>query len=130
MLAGANVNDLTSSKKTALHLIAECNHASAVSICSILLENNIDFNALDSASNNALHIAVQFGNLPVVKILLSNSDIDVYALNSKGMNPLHILGVYGKENSSSILDTFREYVSDFNLDQKDSKGNTGTSSYF
>jgi hypothetical protein len=45
------VNDLTNSKKTALHLIAECNHASAVAICLILLENNIDFNALDSASN-------------------------------------------------------------------------------
>ena len=52
LLAGANVNDLTNSKKTALHLIAECNHASAVSICQILLENHVDSNALDSASNN------------------------------------------------------------------------------
>ena len=52
LLAGANVNDLTNNKKTSLHLIAECNHAAAVSICIILLENGIDFNALDSFSNN------------------------------------------------------------------------------
>ena len=47
-----NVNDLTNNKKTALHLLAECNHATVVSICTILIENGIDFNALDSFSNN------------------------------------------------------------------------------
>ena len=73
----------------------------------------------------ALHIAVQHGNLQVVQILLSNSNIDVYALNAKGMNPLHILASYGKDNSSAILESFKESISDFNLDQKDLKGNSG-----
>ena len=58
LLAGSNVNDLTNSKKTALHIIAECNHASAVSICLILLENNIDANALDSASNTGIYLHI------------------------------------------------------------------------
>ena len=125
LLAGANINDLTNNKKTALHLIAECNHLYLLQITNILIENGVNFNALDNGLNNALHIAVQNANLPVAKVLLSNTDIDVYAINSKGMNPLHLLGVYGKDNSSAILDLFKEYVPDFSLDQKDSKGNTG-----
>lgn len=73
----------------------------------------------------ALHIAVQHGNLPVVQILLPNSNIDVYALNAKGMNPLHMLACYGKDNSSAILECFKESIPDFSLDQKDLKGNSG-----
>ncbi len=124
ILAGANVNDLTNNKKTALHLVAECIHPSVATITSIFLENGINTNALDSASNNALHIAVQNANLPVIKVLLSHSDIDIYAINSKGMSPLHVLGVYGRENSSAILETFLENFNDFNLDLKDTKGNS------
>jgi hypothetical protein len=41
------------------------------------------------------------------------------------MSPLHVLGIYGRENSSSILDTFLEIFGDFNLDLKDTKGNSG-----
>ena len=52
LLAGSKVNELTSSKKTALHLVAECKHQSAVSICQVLLENDVDFNAVDSFANN------------------------------------------------------------------------------
>lgn len=124
LLAGSRINDLSTNKKTALHMIAECKHASAVTICMILLENRIDFNAVDSLANNALHIAVQHGNLQVVRVLLSNSDIDVYVLNGKGMSPLHMLGSYGKENSNAILDAFKETIPEFDLDQKDLKGNS------
>ena len=41
------------------------------------------------------------------------------------MNPIHSLGVYGKENSSLILDAFKEHNPEFDLGQKDSKGNSG-----
>lgn len=41
------------------------------------------------------------------------------------MNPIHLLGVYGKENSTAILDAFKEHIKDLNLDQKDAKGNSG-----
>lgn len=129
LLAGSNINDLTKNKKTSLHLIAECNHQNLVQIAGILIENGIDCNALDSGLNNALHLAVQSANLSVVKVLLSNTNIDVYAINSRGMSPLHYLGIYGKENASAILDLFKEFVPDFNLDQKDSKGNTGKVSF-
>lgn len=126
LLAGANINELTmNGKKSALHLIAECSHASVTAICQILLDNHIDYNLIDSGMNNALHIAVQYANLNVVKVLLANSNIDVYAINSKGMSPIHILAVYGKDNSSAILDLFKEHIRDFNIDQKDTKGNTG-----
>lgn len=126
LLAGANINDVTNgTKRTALHLLAECLHTNCAAICSILLENGADANALDSAANNPLHIAVQTANLPVVKVLLAASEADVYALNAKGMSPLHVLAVNGRENSSAILDLFKECIRDFNLDLKDSKGNTG-----
>ena len=36
--------------------------------------------------HQALHIAVQSANLPVIKVLLSHSDIDIYAINSKYVN--------------------------------------------
>ena len=41
------------------------------------------------------------------------------------MSPLHLLGAYGKENSSQILDLFKEHIRDYDLDQKDLKGNSG-----
>jgi len=62
--------------------------------------------------------------LPVIKVLLASSDIEVYSLNGKGMSPLHMLGSYGKENSSAILDLFKEHIPNFDLDQKDAKGNS------
>ena len=40
------------------------------------------------------------------------------------MAPIHLLGVYGRENASEMLDLFLASVIDFNLDQKDAKGNT------
>ena len=52
ILAGAKINDVTSNKKNALHLLAELSHQNVGSICQILLENKIDFNAIDSQSNN------------------------------------------------------------------------------
>lgn len=40
------------------------------------------------------------------------------------MSPLHVLGAYGKENSSAILEAFMQTIPDYNLNQKDQKGNT------
>lgn len=51
ILAGANVNDLTLQKQTALHLAAAKDQST---ICSILLENNIDFDLTDSNINNGM----------------------------------------------------------------------------
>ena len=36
-----------------------------------------------------------------------------------------MLGAYGKDNSSAILDVFKENINDFDLSQKDAKGNSG-----
>ena len=64
LLAGAHINDVTVQKQTALHIAAEKDHAT---ICSILLENGIDYNALDSNLNNALMLACREGNLSTCK---------------------------------------------------------------
>ena len=49
LLAGAKINDLTPQKQTALHLAAMHDRAN---ICSILLENHINYDAVDDALNN------------------------------------------------------------------------------
>jgi ankyrin repeat protein len=126
LLANANINDLTNQKKNAMHLLAELHKMSkAGTIALILLENNINANAVDNGLNNPLHIAVQYGNLDVVKTLLDHAtDMDKYALNSKGCGPLHLLGLYSKENSNEIIEHFASTIENLNLNHKDSKGNT------
>lgn len=49
LLAGAKVNELTKHRQTALHLAAQQDLAT---ICSVLLENGIDFAAEDENGNN------------------------------------------------------------------------------
>ena len=96
LLAGANINDVTANRRSALHIAAENNRGS---ICSILLENQIHANLVDSNQNTgmpssrvksiiyllsvALHVAVQHGHYDVVRRLLSESDIDVLTINMK-----------------------------------------------
>lgn len=49
LLAGAKVNELTKHRQTALHLAAQQDLAT---ICSVLLENGVDFAAEDENGNN------------------------------------------------------------------------------
>ena len=54
------------------------------SICSVLLQNGVDFAAVDNRGNNALHAAVKEGHINVVRALLTESQIDAEAFNNKG----------------------------------------------
>ena len=49
LLAGAKVNEVTKHRQTALHLAAQQDLAT---ICSVLLENGVDFAAEDENGNN------------------------------------------------------------------------------
>ena len=49
LLAGAKLNDLTPQKQTCLHIAAEKDHAQ---IASVLVENKVNFDAVDDALNN------------------------------------------------------------------------------
>ncbi|XP_059177093.1 rabankyrin-5-like isoform X2 [Physella acuta] len=121
LLAGASVDERTKSHETALHLAAskDCS-----AICSILLDNNADFDAVDDNFNNALHRAVINGNITTVKVLLTESTINAEAVNAKGQNPLHILGQYGKDNAAAIFELFRETMPEYPIDRPDNEGNT------
>ncbi|XP_064612506.1 rabankyrin-5-like [Liolophura sinensis] len=121
LLAGASMNEVNHHKQTALHLAATKDHAT---ICSILLENNINFDALDENNNNALHVAVQLGNLNTVRVLLTESNINAEVTNSRGQNPMHVLGQYGKENAAAIFELFRECMPEYPIDVPDTEGNT------
>ncbi|XP_046578318.1 rabankyrin-5-like [Haliotis rubra] len=121
ILAGASINEMTKAAETCLHLAAASDHAS---ICSVLLENSIDYDAVDENLNNALHIAIHQGNLNTVKVLLTESRINAETVNAKGQNPLHILGQYGRDNAAAIFELFRETMPEYNINRPDSEGNT------
>ncbi|CAF1139911.1 unnamed protein product [Adineta ricciae] len=121
LLAGANINDVTANRRSALHIASENNRGF---ICSILIENHIQTNLSDANQNTALHLAVQHGHLDVVRRLLSESDIDVFALNNKGMNCLHVLAYYSMENAHSIFAILLQFYPKFPLDIQDTQGNS------
>ncbi|XP_071269732.1 rabankyrin-5-like isoform X3 [Salvelinus alpinus] len=121
LLAGAKVNELTKHRQTALHLAAQQDLAA---ICSVLLENGVDFTAVDENGNNALHLAVMQGRLNNVRALLTESNIDAEAFNLRGQSPMHVLGQYGKENAAAIFELFLECMPEYPLDKPDNEGNT------
>jgi len=120
--AGASVHEKTTSEQTALQLAAEAN---LPEVCSILLAEGIDYRAVDSRGNNALHITVKEGHLEVVRVLLTESHIDAEATNFKGRNPLHVLANFAQDNAVAIFDLFVECMPDYPLDKTDGDGNTG-----
>ncbi|XP_077403637.1 rabankyrin-5 [Vanacampus margaritifer] len=121
LLAGAKVNELTKHRQTALHLAAQQDLAT---ICSVLLENGIDFAAEDENGNNALHLAVMHGRLNNIRSLLTESNVDAEAFNLRGQSPMHVLGHYGKENAAAIFELFLECMPEYPLDKPDNEGNT------
>lgn len=60
-MAGAEVNDLTPQRQTALHIGAAHDHSI---LCSILLDNRIDYDAIDTNENNG-ECAVKLKVFPV-----------------------------------------------------------------
>merc|ERR1711971_358702 len=57
LLAGASTQERTLTGQTGLHLAAESDSSE---IASVLLNNGIDFSAVDELGNNALHVAVNY----------------------------------------------------------------------
>ncbi|XP_041349199.1 rabankyrin-5-like [Gigantopelta aegis] len=121
LLAGAMVNETTKTRETCLHLAAANDFSS---ICSVLIENGIDYDAVDEDLNNALHVAVHHGHLNTIKVLLTECRINAEMVNSKGRNPLHILATHGKDNSAAIFDLFKETMPDYPIDCPDNDGNS------
>ncbi|XP_077996108.1 rabankyrin-5-like isoform X2 [Glandiceps talaboti] len=121
LLAGANIGDLTNHKQTCLHIAATHDRST---ICSILIENGVDVDAVDVNMNNALHVAVQSGNINCVRVLLIESRINAEHVNLRGQTPMHVLGQYGKENAAAIFELFKECMPAYPVDMPDAEGNT------
>lgn len=121
LLAGANINDLTIQNQSALHIAAAHDHHQ---LCQILIENNINYDAVDTDLNNALHLACQSGNLSSCRVLLTESRICATATNLRGQNPVHLLAQHGKENAPAILEIFMKCMTDYPINSQDGEGNT------
>lgn len=103
-------------RQTALHVASQAGNASVI---PALIQNGVDFDALDINNDNALHVAVREGHLNVVRALLTESTIDAGAVNLKGRNPLHELCRYGKENAATICEQFFETMPDYPINKPD-----------
>lgn len=121
LLAGANVNDVTVQNQTALHVAAAYDRHH---ICQILIENNVNYDAVDADLNNALHLACQNGKLNSCRILLIESQISAEALNLRGQNPVHLLAQHGKENAAAIFDIFIQAIPEYPINAQDATGST------
>ena len=137
LLAGASVGERTLSGQTGLHLAAESENDA---IASILINNNIDWSAVDEDGNNALHVAVREGNIKTARVLLTESRIDAEAWNTKGRSPFHVLARFCDNNASEMFDLFMEVsfqsyrtntfmkppqcMPEYNIDKTDAEGNT------
>lgn len=73
LLAGAQVNELTKHRQTALHLAAQ---QDLPTICSVLLENGVDFAAVDENGNN--------GKLFKVLQVVVNSSVGLFMMSPSG----------------------------------------------
>lgn len=122
ILAGARINDIDATAKTALHVAAERGNLPAV---SALLQNGANYDARDSDDSNALHIAVRESHLSVVRELLTESGINAEAVNLKGRTPMHELCRSGKDNTAAaICELFLECMPKYPIDMTDLHGNT------
>lgn len=93
-------------------------------ICA-LIQNNAEVDALDNDGDNALHVAVQFGQMDAVRALLTESKINAECFNLKGRTPLHVLANFGRDNAAQICDFFFECMPEYPRDSGDCNGNTG-----
>ena len=118
LLAGASVGERNLSGQTGLHLAAESDNDP---IASILLNNNIDWSAVDEDGNNALHVAVKEGHIKTARVLLTESRIDAEAWNTKGRSPFHVLC---DNNATEMFDLFMECIPEYNINKTDAEGNT------
>ncbi|XP_023334642.1 rabankyrin-5 [Eurytemora carolleeae] len=121
ILAGANVQERTLTGQTGLHIAAE---RDLPEIASVLINNNIEYAAVDEDGNNALHVAVREGNVKTVQVLLSESRIDAELLNEKGRSPLHVLARFTERNTTDIFNVFMETMPEYPIDKQDTEGNT------
>lgn len=122
ILAEARLNERDAYQKTPLHVAAERGNLCTL---SILLQNGIDYNAVDGEGNNALHIAVRAGHLGIVRELLVQSRINAEAVNLKGRNPLHELCRCGEDNNAAMIcSLFIECMPKYPINATDMDGNS------
>jgi ankyrin repeat protein len=87
-----SVNEMTTAGQTALHLAAESNLSD---VCSILLSNGVDYSAVDSRGNNALHLAVKEGHIAVARVLVSSF---IFKKSKEFKCSLEIIGLFLHES--------------------------------
>uniref|UniRef100_A0A158PI66 FYVE-type domain-containing protein n=1 Tax=Angiostrongylus costaricensis TaxID=334426 RepID=A0A158PI66_ANGCS len=98
LLVGCDVNVTAKDGSTALHAAVRGNRPHHT---EILLENAANANQVDDRHENALSVAVRYGSLDCVKVLLDNSSVDGFSLNKNGQSALHLCAMLTTEKVQS-----------------------------
>lgn len=99
-------------QQTPLH-IASC--VGNETIVKILLDFGADISCVDRNIENAIHLAVKYGNKSCLEILLSNCKTNKYvlnALNIDGFAPLHLVIESEDECAPEIVKILIKYGAD------------------
>ncbi|XP_063877858.1 serine/threonine-protein phosphatase 6 regulatory ankyrin repeat subunit B-like [Scylla paramamosain] len=96
----ANIHLVNENQDSPLHLAVKVGH---VTIADKLLDMELDYNAVDSLGNTALHLLAEGGYLDCCKKLLQKDVVNLNAKNDTGDTPLHLATRAGKSNIVTLL---------------------------
>jgi len=86
LACGADVNAKNDRNQTPLFLLL--NHSTSLDCIRLLVENGADANTRGEDNTTALHLASEYGNVEVARVLL-NHGANVNAKNNWGWSPIH-----------------------------------------
>ncbi|CAD5209633.1 unnamed protein product [Bursaphelenchus xylophilus] len=121
ILAGATLDAVDTSGKTALHEAAIFDRPDHI---SILLENGADPNIVNNEGNNALHLAILESSFNSVQTLLLESSVDPLAVNKLNRNIIHLCANISGLCAAEMFQTIIEIIPNYPLESGDIHGNT------
>ncbi|XP_014231263.2 ankyrin-1-like [Trichogramma pretiosum] len=130
---GANPNLTNNEGSTALHIV--CKNYFRISSEEILrmflkfkdeLNQTLQVNVQDKSGNTPLHLALQWCDNALLRILLKMG-VDINLANEDGLTPLHII-ISQKIYDNKLVDMLLEFIDNKNqpvqIDSRDKSGNT------
>jgi ankyrin repeat protein len=100
---------------TLLHLATKCNHPKLV---SKLIKKGLDVNAKDMIGSTPLHIALGYGLLDPLKVLLDSDKIDVNLKDKDGCTSLHAAASNNKTEAIKVFFEARSKEINLNILEK------------
>ncbi|XP_046573610.1 26S proteasome non-ATPase regulatory subunit 10-like [Haliotis rubra] len=99
-LCSLDINSKGKGGKTPVMHAASWKHTR---VCELLVSRGANLSEVDDNSNNVLHIASKFGQLDVMKSLLSQGNVNITSRGPHGRTPLMNAAYYGRTKVFDLL---------------------------